>query len=179
MLALETSPAGICYADGMAREESDREDLLREATALVQRIELAPGDNAATGHIVIGFRQNGAVSFYFGADPVYQFNVAGALRRAFCDGQLIKASQGRLISLKRERSPGATRLSSRELSDEEHRVLIARMRDQLRQLATELGAGRYRVVGQVPAGADLVGNIRTWLAEHDGGAIVNSPRVGA
>ena len=29
---------------GMAREESDREDLLREATALVERIELAPFD---------------------------------------------------------------------------------------------------------------------------------------
>ena len=37
--------AGVMLV-GMAREEHDREDLLREATALVERIELAPFDDA-------------------------------------------------------------------------------------------------------------------------------------
>ena len=74
------------YPEGMARDESDREDLLREATALVERIELAPADAADDEHIVAGFRRDGALSIYFGADPVYHFNSAGELRRAYCDG---------------------------------------------------------------------------------------------
>src|SRR5262245_11539562 len=103
----------------MGREESDREDLLREATALVERIELAPDFGHAGEHIVVGFRANGAASFFFGADSVFQFNAAGELRRAYCGGQLIKASRGQLVSLARQRLENETQLLSRKLTDDE------------------------------------------------------------
>ena len=74
----------------------NREDLLREATALVERIELVPHRDRqfdASEPIVVGFRADGALSIFFGDDPVYQFNAAGELRRAYCDGLLFKAVQ--------------------------------------------------------------------------------------
>src|SRR5204863_2544475 len=86
--------ASLCYVECMAREESSREDLLREATALVERIELIPNGSTSDGRIVAGFRRNGALSVFFGEDPVYQFNAAGELRRAYTDGKLLKADRG-------------------------------------------------------------------------------------
>src|SRR5262245_10991650 len=100
----------------MAREESDREDLLREATALVERIELIVDIGNAGQHVVAGFRTNGAASIFFGADPVYQFNAAGELRRAYCDGVLIKGSRGRLVSLSRKRLANESLLLSCEFT---------------------------------------------------------------
>ena len=44
----------------MSRNEADREDLLREATALVNRIELQLED--ADESWVVGFRRNDAAS---------------------------------------------------------------------------------------------------------------------
>ena len=64
----------------MAREEQDREDLLREASALVERAEVALADGAT--RVVLGFRRDGCASFYFGSERAYQFNTDDALRRA-------------------------------------------------------------------------------------------------
>ncbi|MCA9269139.1 MAG: hypothetical protein KDA41_11745, partial [Planctomycetales bacterium] len=83
----------------MAKQQHDREDLLREATALVVRAELQLNSDAHP--VVAGFRQGGEASFYFGFDPVFQFNSERQLRRAFYDGRLIKAEQGALIALAR------------------------------------------------------------------------------
>ena len=44
----------------MAREESEREDLLRDATALVERIELVFSTATTSAeNIVVGFRRDG------------------------------------------------------------------------------------------------------------------------
>lgn len=163
----------------MSRDESDREDLLRQATALVERIELALAGANADQHIVVGFRPGGAASFFFGPDPLYQFNAAGELRRAFCDGNLIKASHGRLTLLRRERLATEVYLLSRELSDAELGSFIENVCTRLRSLAAELDGGRYTIIGQVPADADVAGRVRAWLRAHDGRAIANSPRAGA
>src|SRR4051794_11841558 len=88
----------------MARHESDREDLLREATALVERVELTMAGSEEP--IVIGFRRDGSCSMFFGADPVYQFNTQAELRRAFREGRLVKAEGGRLVALERRREAG-------------------------------------------------------------------------
>src|SRR3954447_20411722 len=104
----------------MSRHESDREDLLREATALVERIELTVGGFDLP--VVCGFRRDGAASFYFGADPVYQFNAVGQLRRAFVAGRLIKAERGRLVALSRERTENEVALVRHELSAAEATV---------------------------------------------------------
>jgi len=43
--------------------------------------------------IVAGFRRDGSGSVYFDAEPVYQFNSAGHLRRGFAAGKMFKASK--------------------------------------------------------------------------------------
>ena len=101
----------------MAHYESDREDLLRQATALVERAEiLLPG---LTEPLVVGFRRDGSVSFFFGADPVYQFNAAGELRRAYLDGLLYKADRGRLVQMRARAVATEVVLVSVELADRE------------------------------------------------------------
>src|SRR5262245_12366974 len=101
----------------MARQESDREDLLREATALVERAELKVAGESEP--MTVGFRRDGSLSVFFGGDAVYQFNTAGELRRAFAGGLLYKAERGRLVELRRERSADEVALVRRELPDEE------------------------------------------------------------
>ncbi len=163
---------------GMAREESDREDLLREATALVERIELAQSDSVCS-RIVIGFRAAEALSVFFDADPVYQFNTAGELRRAFLNGKLLKAERGRLISLERVRLPQEVQLVRRELTDDEQIALLEKMNVCMRELAANLTANRYTVVAQVPPNADVIGHARKWLADHTIPAIAKTPHVEA
>ena len=64
----------------MARNESDREDLIREATALRNRIEWKIPDEPEL--VFAGIRSDGSLAIYFGPDPVYQFSIDGGLRRA-------------------------------------------------------------------------------------------------
>src|SRR4051812_13576909 len=118
----------------MAREESSREDLLREATALVERIELIPDSSGElTGtRIVAGFRRDGALSIFFGDDTVYQFNAASELRRAYCDGKLFKAARGRLAALKRVRTEHELQLVRHDLSETEQATFLAEMANRLR-----------------------------------------------
>ena len=54
----------------MARLEEDREDILQEATALVERVELEIEN--LEDPVVVGFRRDSGPAFFFGADPVYQ-----------------------------------------------------------------------------------------------------------
>jgi hypothetical protein len=151
----------------MAGEERDREDLLREATALAVRVELAPvGSEDESRHIVVGFRRGGDASFFFGPDFVIQFNAAGELRRAYCDGLLYKAERGRLVSLERVRTPDAVQLVRQELTAESESKLISRMGEQLRNVATGLETNALRIVGQVPAETDVLGRVRSWLTTN-------------
>lgn len=146
----------------MASQSTDREDLLREATALVERAELCvPGWEEP---LIIGFRRDGSASFFLGADPVYQFNSAGELRRAYVGGLLYKAEKGRLVSLRRERSAGESALVRHELSIEETNSLLAAMQEQLGRLRDALAGGEGTILRQVPADSDVLGRIRKWLA---------------
>jgi len=148
----------------MAREESSRENLLGEATALVERIELRR--QGSDEHVVAGFRRDGALSVFFGEDPVYQFNAAGELRRAYCDGLLFKAVRGRLVSLNRVRQQDQVQLVRHDLSEAEQSAFLARMAERMRQLAELLATNSFEVVGQVPADADVLSRVREWFAER-------------
>lgn len=161
----------------MARRESEREDLLREAIALVERIELSPAGAPQGEHVTAGFRAGGACSIFFGTDPVYQFNASGQLRRAYCDGLLFKAVDGRLVSLRRLRQQGEVHLLRHDLTDSEQAAFLARMTDKLRGLAGRLDRAEGSVVGQVPSDADVLGRLRKWLAHHRGESIANSPHL--
>jgi hypothetical protein len=146
----------------MSRRESDREDLLREATALVERAEFTLADDR--GPVVVGFRRDGSASFYFGSDPVFQFNTAGELRRAFIGGLLYKAERGRLVALRRERSESEVALVRSEISDEQVAAVLADLKGRLSRLHTELASGSFTLIGKVPADADVKNRIINWLA---------------
>jgi hypothetical protein len=161
----------------MARYEADREDLLREATALVERIEFAVADEPNADHVVVGFRRNGAASVYFGSEPAYHFNSAGELRRAFYHGALIKAEQGRLVEMRRNRKADVVALESKMLADTEKQRLVDEIQADLGRLATELREGCYLMIGQVPAEADVRGRVMAWLEGLGTVAIATSPHA--
>ena len=146
----------------MSRHQSDREDLLREATALIERAELSiPGFGEP---IVAGFRRDGSASFYFGADPVYQFNTACELRRAYIGGLLYKAERGRLISLRRQRSEIEVALIRNELQSNEADSLLATTRAKLARLHEALASGDISLKGEVPPGGCAIRHTLQWLA---------------
>ena len=145
----------------MSRQESEREDLLREATALVERVEL--NASGCDEPIVCGFRRDGAASFYFGADPAFHFNVAGQLRRAYVAGRLIKAERGRLIALTRERSEQEVALVRHELATDEVAAIIADLACRFERLERGLHSGDYSVTGLVTAEADVDRRVFEWL----------------
>jgi hypothetical protein len=146
----------------MARRETDRENLLREATALVERVELSL--NGYSEPVVVGFRRDGSLSIYFGADPVFQFNSARQLRRAYLDGLLVKAESGRLATLRRERGANEVVLAHARLSDTETDAIVEQLRQRLQEVKRTLESGSYRIIGQVPADADIISRIMNWLA---------------
>jgi hypothetical protein len=159
----------------MAQEEHDREDLLREATALVERVELdVPGEPAP---IVAGFRRDGSLSVYFGGDPVYQFNAAGELRRAFVGGLLYKAERGRLVELTRHREAGQVVLARRELTEVQACQFIEAMARRLAGLRSALAAHTIAVRGQVPQEADVLRRVAEWLVAHEQFAVARTPRA--
>lgn len=162
----------------MAREESDREDLLREAVALVERAELRVADEPE--HVTAGYRANGALSLFFGPDPVWQFNAAGELRRGYLAGKLLKAEGGRLVEMTRERTAESTRLLSRSLAADEQQAVLREAERRIGKLHAALAAGECEVIGQVPAERDVTARVIGSLAMlRTGFAVAQSPRVGA
>jgi hypothetical protein len=160
----------------MARQESDREDLLREATALIERAELALDGESEP--VTVGFRRDGSLSVFFGGDPVYQFNAAGQLRRAFSGGLLYKAERGRLVELRRERTATEVALVRRELSEQESADFLNAAHSRLTRLSGLLAAGTFRITGQVPADRDVVSRVRQWLQNMPTAfAIAQTPKV--
>lgn len=160
----------------MAREEHDREDLLRDATALVERASLEVVGTSEP--LFVGFRRDGGPSFYFGPDRVYQFTHDGQLRRAFVDNRMLKAEAGRLVALDRRRTSTAVELVRHTLSPAEQQAFLADCRRHLDALGRALAGGHFRVVGQVPEHAEVVVRIQAFLAEHAGPMTISrSPRA--
>jgi hypothetical protein len=163
----------------MARDESEREDLLHEATALVERIELAPpGDlSNASERVVAGCRRDGALSIYFGSEPAYHFNSSGELRRAYCNGLLLKAEAGRLVSMQRRRQEDEVQLVRHELSEDEQADFMKGMSNRLQDFAKKCRGGSFVTIGQVPADANVLPRVVAFLAEHQEVTIAKSPRL--
>jgi hypothetical protein len=147
----------------MARIESDREDLLREAVALTRRVEFSIPGHAE--NIVAGFRDNGWFSVYFGASLMCQFNPSNSLRRAFAEGKLYRTQGNTLAELVRSRSTTGTALQRRDLDGEELDQLLVRFRTNLEQLAMAVSRGTVQIVGQVPEREDVLGDVSTQVAE--------------
>ncbi|BBO31830.1 hypothetical protein [Lacipirellula parvula] len=161
----------------MARDARDREDLLRDARGLSPRVELVVGQGSEAFTFFAGFRGE-SLSLYFGHDRVYHFNDRGELRRAYLDDVLLKAEQGRLVAMSRERSASEVSLVSRELSVVEARMLLHELKDWLRALSEALAAGAYELVGEEPLGSGVIERLVGWLrAGGDEIQIATSPRV--
>ncbi len=160
----------------MARQTSDREDLLNEATALVVRAEFTAGGFAE--NILVGFRNNDAASVYIGPDLAYHFTSDNQLRRAIRDGLLIKAVDGRLFEMRRQRADGEVQLLRRELPPDETAEYLANCRQQLHQINKRITANDIELVGQSPADGDAMRKIAAWLESlPDEIAIAEKPNV--
>lgn len=158
----------------MARKVHDREDLLRDASALLPRIQLRRdgGDE-----VFAGFRGD-CLSLYFNNDPVLHFNAAGELRRAYSGGRMIKAERRTLVSLLRVQSPDRSNLVRTEWKARQTREFLAEVDRRLTQLEAALSAAEYLMVGQVPADGDALGRLQQWLARRTAITIAaSSPRV--
>ncbi len=147
----------------MARDAHDRENLLAEATALVERVSLRLDDSDE--EILIGFRRDGGASFYLGADCVYQTNSAGQLRRAYVDERMVKAENGRLVLLTREHTADAVALVRHVFDDVEQNAFLEAAANHLIALRDALAGRSCRIVGQVPADVDVVDRVRRRLED--------------
>jgi hypothetical protein len=145
----------------LSRTEQDREDLIVEATALVERAELAAAGFSEP--VVIGFRADGCASLYFGPDPAWHFNTRLQLRRAYIAGVLYKAERGQLVSLERRRTAGEVQLVRDDLKGQRQNQVLSQLAQFLAQFHADLQAGNVRVLRQVPADSDLLARIRRWL----------------
>lgn len=146
----------------MARHEAEREDLLAEARALVDRAEYQVSGLAHP--LVGGFRANGALSLFFGEDPALHWNSQGELRRAYSGGLLYKAEQGRLVALRRERTDQETALVRHKLTDEEQRQFLATQKTRLLELRTQFDAGNVQPLREERTTAgELAERIRAML----------------
>ena len=139
----------------MARNESDREDLMREAVNLPRRMEfrLNPSDEPE----LVGLNSPGWLFVYSGHDPMYRFDEQGRLRRAFVDGMLYRTHGSVLASLERTRSPVSdpttqvpvTTLVRRDLSPGAMTEFRRRMLEHLKNVLLVVMDGT--VTGQHPA----------------------------
>jgi hypothetical protein len=145
----------------MARSEQNREDILREAMALVERAELSVA--GFDEPVVVGFRRNGAGSVFFGADPVYQFDSQRRLRRAYDAGRLIKADKAALVAMTRERTPSEVHLISRNLSELEAKRFLERASERLFKLRSAGQNGNWIVAREVSPSGKVVQRIADWL----------------
>ncbi len=147
----------------MARQESDREDLMREATALVRRAELWYPGRAEDAPVTAGFRRDGRLSLFFGADPVYQFDEQHRLRRAYVAGFLYRTQGQTLARLERQRTSEETLLLRHDLSDEELTDFRTTAAGILQELQTALETKQVQVRAQIPEDDDLLPDLETAL----------------
>jgi len=141
----------------MARASQDREDLLRDATAFATRVQLKVPSGERSRVVFAGFRMGGAMSIYFDQDPVYHFNTAGHLRRAFVNDDLVKAERGRLVCLRRqrheerheERSESESALIRNAMTPLEQQDFCQTVRQQLHDFLQEIVEESYVMDGQV------------------------------
>ena len=137
----------------MARHETDRENLMLEATALIRRAEWSIPSHSDP--IVAGFKRSGGWSLYFGPDPVYQYDADGRLRRAFVDGQIWRTQGTTLAGLRRERRKTESDLLRHDLSELELSEFLRNACRDLEALHTALVHGTAQLLRQVPESSDV------------------------
>ena len=151
------------------------EDLLADATALVQRakIELPPGDDP----IVFGFRKNGALSLFFDPEVAYHFNQHYQLRRVFLHGERYKAEQGQLVCVRRLPGLRNVRLQSTVVQPTQLEQILTVLNERLRRWQALLHEGNYRIIRQISTRGDVAKRLRDCIPELIRHRIANSPHA--
>jgi len=131
-----------------------------EATALRERVEFVVRGEGESGSetgttVVVGFRDKGPWSVYFGGDAAFHFDVGGRLRRAFFDGDLYRSQGTTLARLTRVRTADESVLQRHDLSDDELNAFLARAQSWLEELWAAMQTNRMRVLRTIPAGVDF------------------------
>jgi hypothetical protein len=157
------------------RLEVDREDLMREATALRRRAEFRLPDVSET--VIAGYRGDGALSIYFGPDPCYHFDAAGRLRRACVEGRLFRTQGNTLARLQRVRADGSVELRRHDLSPVELNAFLHDVSDRLRTVQEALQQRTAQCVREIPSGAGLAEPIAADLAQLTAKPLVLAPRI--
>ncbi len=151
-----------CGVDRMAIEESDREDLMREAIRYRERLLITcPGWGEGV-ELFVGRRENGAVSVYWTSEEVYQFNVAGELRRVFFHGAQFAAEDGVLVRLLRESRGGRVQLIRQSIDEQQWRLLEDAWSVISTKVRSSLEARDYRIEQSIPE----VDSIPEWIVER-------------
>ncbi|QEG01255.1 hypothetical protein Mal15_53310 [Stieleria maiorica] len=158
----------------MAKQTEDREDLLRDGTAMTVRGRLWVGN----AEVVIGFRSQGQLSLYWDQDPVFQFDESGRLRRAFVDACRLKAQNGRLVRLLQTRPSddqpvNRLQLLTGPVSDADQAAILQRLAEALQQIDVVLeqveSGGRGIELQTVGASAaDFARRVRRWIEAWKG-----------
>jgi hypothetical protein len=161
----------------MARHELPREDLIRDARNLVRRVELLVPPALCEHHVVVGCRNSGDLSVYFGEDSAYHFNARGELRRAFVDGALLKAEAGCLIAMRRHRPGGEVQLRSRHLDPGEQQRFMTAMQHRLRLLLLAVESGSASITRSA-GDAGTINNVAQWLSAVQSASIAIRPHAG-
>lgn len=153
----------------LAKQEHDKEDILREATALVNRIELRSTDGSWKSTVHVGFRRDQSIAFFFGAEPVYQFNVQHQFRRAYFNGLLLKAENGKIVQLRRQREAGQLMLLRKQWNSHQQEEFLRVLQHDLMHLKDLGQSGMLEICGTVVEGGtaeELLLSILDWIEVH-------------
>lgn len=160
----------------MAKDASDREDLLREATGFSQRIELQIA-NVPTS-VFCGFRNNGAFSLYWGQETVIQFNTKHELRRGFWRDRMVASYKRHLHWLESE-GADRVRLKRTAFTESESKAFLLVVENCLRELAESLqNQDLVSVVGRVPVDVEVEHEVLAWLQNLPAVQLAMHPGVG-
>lgn len=130
-----TAPFLLYIDHRMARHESDREDLIKDATAYTTRVEFAASSGVT---VFVGIRRDDVTAIYFDQDPMYQFDKNGRIRRALVDGVLYRTQGDTLSRLSRNRSEQETVLERTDLTPDELTVFVETMDESIRAFVKDI-----------------------------------------
>lgn len=161
----------------MAKDADDREDLLRDATAYVTRVEfMVPGFDH---EVFCGFRANDAFSLYWGQDTVFQFNANAELRRAFWRDRMIASFKHQLHWLERDANAARVRLQRVPLTEKETSALMEAYATCRKTIVDVISSNEHSVVGEFPEDANVSDRVVRWLQQQENVKLALHPGGGS
>ena len=126
--------------------------------------------------IVIGFREDGACSWYFGEAPVFHFNSRQQLRRVFRGEAMYAAAAGTRVRLEREGSGGRIELQRVPIGNDELSGLLTQWTECITSIREVFQNGQPVWRGTTTDRHEFASKISQWLnALPETLAIAGSP----